>query len=64
MDTAHPCFLVPLGLEETTRRVIANFVPELNSWRLTFTFSLINYARQICFLVNATKNAELIERVL
>src|SRR4029450_12956362 len=52
------------GLEETTRRVIANFVPGLNSWRLTFTFSLINYARQICFLVNATKNAELIERIL
>jgi 6-phosphogluconolactonase/glucosamine-6-phosphate isomerase/deaminase len=25
---------------------------------------LINYARQICFLVNASKHAELIERVL
>jgi len=62
----HTASLFPgtAGLEETMRRVIANFVPELNSWRLTFTFSLINYARQICFLVNATKNAELIERVL
>ena len=62
----HTASLFPgtAGLDETTRRVIANFVPELNSWRLTFTFSLINYARQICFLVNATKNAELIERVL
>src|SRR6266487_3439173 len=65
-DDGHTASLFPgtAGLEETTRRVIANFVPELNSWRLTFTFSLINYARQICFLVNATKNAELIERVL
>ncbi len=52
------------GLEETTRRVIANFVPKFSSWRLTFTFPLINHARQICFLVNATKNTELIERVL
>ena len=62
----HTASLFPgtAGLEETTRRVIENFVPELNSWRLTFTFSLINYARQICFLVNETKNVELIERVL
>jgi 6-phosphogluconolactonase len=52
------------GLEETTRRVIANFVPKFDSWRLTFTFPLINHSRQICFLVNATKNADLIERVL
>jgi 6-phosphogluconolactonase len=52
------------GLEETTRRVIANFVPKFDSWRLTFTFPLINHSRQICFLANATKNADLIERVL
>ncbi len=52
------------GLEETTRSVIANFVPKFDSWRLTFTFPLINHSRQICFLVNATKNADLIERVL
>jgi 6-phosphogluconolactonase len=49
---------------EETRRVIANFVPKFSSCRLTFTFPLINHARQICFLVNATKSAELIERVL
>jgi len=52
------------GLEETTRCVIANFVPKFDSWRLTFTFPLINHSRQICFLANATKNADLIERVL
>src|SRR5439155_14579480 len=52
------------GLDETTRRVIANFVPKFNSWRLTFTFSLINHARQICFLVNAMEKGNVIERVL
>jgi 6-phosphogluconolactonase/glucosamine-6-phosphate isomerase/deaminase len=31
---------------------------------VTFTFPLINHARQICFLVNAKKDEELIERVL
>jgi 6-phosphogluconolactonase len=46
------------------RRVVANFVPKLNAWRLTFTFPLINHARHICFLVNASKHADLIERVL
>jgi 6-phosphogluconolactonase len=65
-DDGHTASLFPdtAGLEETRRRVIANFVPKFNSWRLTFTFPLINHARQICFLVNATKNADLIDRVL
>src|SRR6266480_2391168 len=62
----HTASLFPdtAGLDETRRRVIANFVPKLSSWRLTFTFPLINHARQICFLVNATKNACLVEPVL
>jgi 6-phosphogluconolactonase len=64
-DDGHTASLFPdtAGLNEMTRRVIANFVPKFNSWRLTFTFPLINQARQICFLVSATKNADLIERV-
>ena len=65
-DDGHTASLFPgtAGLEERERRVIANFVPKFSSWRLTFTFPLINRARQICFLVSATKNMELIERVL
>ena len=65
-DDGHTASLFPgtAGLEEKQRRVIANFVPKFSSWRLTFTFPLINHARQVCFLVNATKSAELIERVL
>jgi 6-phosphogluconolactonase len=65
-DDGHTASLFPgtVGLEETTRRVIANFVPKFNSWRLTFTFPLINHARQICFLVNAMEKANVIERVL
>jgi 6-phosphogluconolactonase len=52
------------ALDETSRRVVANFVPKLNAWRLTFTFPLINHARHILFLVGASKNPQLIERVL
>lgn len=65
-DDGHTASLFPgtAALEETTRRVAANFVPKFNSWRLTFTFPLINQARKVCFLVNAAKHADLIERVL
>ena len=65
-DDGHTASLFPqtAALDETTRRVVANFVPKLNAWRLTFTFPLINHARRILFLVGASKNPQLIERVL
>jgi 6-phosphogluconolactonase len=65
-DDGHTASLFPgtVALGEMTRRVVANFVPKLNTWRLTFTFLLINHARHILFLVGASKNPELIERVL
>src|SRR5262249_13706866 len=48
----HTASLFPgtAALEEMTRRVVANFVPKLNAWRLTFTYPLINHARQILLL--------------
>ena len=65
-DDGHTASLFPgtAALEETTRLVVANFVPKLNAWRLTFTFQLINHARQILFLVGASKSPQLIEGVL
>src|SRR6266436_5650703 len=65
-DDGHTASLFPgtAALEESIRRVVANFVPKLDAWRLTFTFPLINQARHILFLVNAAKHADLIEHVL
>jgi 6-phosphogluconolactonase len=65
-DDGHTASLFPgtAALDETTRRVMANFVPKFNTWRLTFTLPLINAARHILFLVGASKNPALIERVL
>jgi 6-phosphogluconolactonase len=65
-DDGHTASLFPgtEALDETIRRVVANFVPKLDAWRLTFTFPLINHARHVCFLVGAKKDARLIERVL
>ena len=65
-DDGHTASLFPgtVALDETVRRVVANFVPKLDAWRLTFTFPLINHAGHVCFLVGTAKNADLIERVL
>ena len=62
----HTASLFPgtAALDEMTRTVAANFVPKLSAWRLTFTFPLINHARNILFLVGASKSPELIDRVL
>jgi 6-phosphogluconolactonase len=65
-DDGHTASLFPgtAALDEMTRRVVANFVPKLNAWRLTFTYPLINHARHILFLVGSAKSSQLIERVL
>jgi len=64
-EDGHTASLFPetAAVEEKMRRVVANFVPKLNTWRLTFTFPLINHARHVCFLIGAGKNADLVERV-
>ena len=50
-DDGHTVSLFPgtAALGEMIRCVIANFVPKLNAWRLTFTCPLMNRARHICF---------------
>jgi 6-phosphogluconolactonase len=65
-DDGHTASLFPgtAALDEEARRVVANFVPKFDSWRLTFTLPLINQARHVCFLVNASKQPEFVERVL
>ncbi len=65
-DDGHTASLFPgtSALTETNRRVVENFVPKFNSWRLTMTLPLINQARHVCFLLNAKKNRELIDQVL
>ncbi len=65
-DDGHTASLFPgtAALDETSRKVVANFVPKFDSWRITFTFPLIAQARAICFLVDGTKHPELIESVI
>ena len=56
-DDGHTASLFPgtAALEEKTRKVVANFVPKFDAWRITFTFPLISQARHICFLATPTR---------
>lgn len=65
-DDGHTASLFPgtPALEEKLRRVVANYVPKLSSWRLTMTLPLLNQSRVILFLVRGDKNQQVLERVL
>jgi 6-phosphogluconolactonase len=65
-DDGHTASLFPetAALDEKVRKVVANFVPKFDTWRITFTYPLINQARQVCFLANANKNPSLLEKIL
>jgi 6-phosphogluconolactonase len=65
-DDGHTASLFPgtAALEEKVRTVVANYVPKFETWRITFTYPLINQARHVCFLANANKNPALLEKIL
>lgn len=65
-DDGHTASLFPgtPALAEQVRRVVANYVPKLDAWRLTMTFPLLNQSRHVLFFVSGEKNPELLERVL
>ncbi len=62
----HTASLFPgtAALKEQVRRVVANFVPKFDCWRLTMTLPLLNHSRHVLFLVNGEKSPELLEQVL
>jgi 6-phosphogluconolactonase len=65
-DDGHTASLFPgtPALEEKLRRVVANFVPKFDSWRITYTLPLISQARHVAFLADAHKHRPLLEKIL
>ncbi|HEY3662814.1 MAG TPA: 6-phosphogluconolactonase [Chthoniobacterales bacterium] len=65
-DDGHTASLFPgtEALSEQVRRVTANYVPQLDAFRLTMTLPLLNQSRHVLFLVSGDKNPELLEEVL
>ncbi len=51
-------------LRETTRLVAADFVAEVNMWRITMTAPLLNAARTIAFLLAGPDKAQVFRDVL
>lgn len=52
------------ALDESKRWVVANFVPQLNTDRLTLTRPILNRAREVLFLVAGADKAERLAEVL
>ncbi len=65
-DDGHTASLFPgtAAVQEQVRRVVANFVPKFESWRLTMTLPILNQARHVLFLVSGEKNRDLLEKVI
>jgi len=62
----HTASLFPhtAGLHEMTRLAIANHVPQMNTWRVTLTWPVINHASSVFFLIAGADKAEILNQVL
>lgn len=65
-DDGHTASLFPhtKALHAKGRLVVPNFVPQKNSWRMTFTYECINRSHNICLYVMGAPKAEILEKVL
>ena len=65
-NDGHTASLFPgtKALSETKRWVLANYVRNLSTWRLTMTPRLINQAANVTFLVSGEDKADILLRVL
>jgi 6-phosphogluconolactonase len=62
----HTASLFPesAALNENSRWVVGNWIEKLTTWRITFTFPLINHAAEILFLVAGGDKAPVLKEVL
>ena len=65
-DDGHTASLFPytMAIKIKGRLVVPNFIPQNNTWRMTFTYECINRSRHICIYVMGASKAEILEKVL
>ncbi|HWB32461.1 MAG TPA: 6-phosphogluconolactonase [Acidobacteriaceae bacterium] len=65
-DDGHCASLFPHteALHEVGKIVTANHVPQMNTWRITLTWPVINKAREVSFWIEKTSKAEILHDVL
>ena len=52
------------GLHEMSPLVMANHVPQMDSWRITLTWPVINRASSVFFLISGADKAQILKEVL
>lgn len=62
----HTASLFPgtAALTEQSRNVVHNFVPKFDTFRITFTYPLINAARHVLFLVEGEDKKPIVSQIL
>jgi 6-phosphogluconolactonase len=65
-EDGHTASLFPntAALDETSRWVVANSVPQRQMYRLTMTLPLLNRARHVIFLVTGASKAAVVREIL
>jgi 6-phosphogluconolactonase len=65
-DDGHTASLFPHteGLNDLTHIVIANHVPQKDTWRITLTSPVINQGREVAFLIEGAAKAQVLNQVL
>ena len=65
-DDGHTASLFPgtEALKETKHRCVANFVPKMNTWRITMSAPFINKADRVMFLVSGAGKAQRVAEIL
>jgi 6-phosphogluconolactonase len=65
-DDGHTASLFPetAALDMNDRLVVENYVPQLDTWRITLTAPLINQAARVAFLVAGASKSEPLREVL
>jgi 6-phosphogluconolactonase len=65
-EEGHTASLFPetAALDEKEHRCVANFVPKLNTWRITMTAPFINRARQVMVMVEGAAKAVRVAEIL
>jgi len=51
------------ALDERSRLVVANWVAKFNTYRITFTFPVLNRAAEAMFLASGSDKAEMVHQV-
>ena len=65
-DDGHTASLFPHteGLNDLTHIVIANHVPQKDTWRITLTSPVLNQGREVAFLIEGAAKAQVLHDVL